>query len=41
MHVVCVNVGSTSFKYPVIDMETTISLVKGHGTYENMASISN
>ena len=29
MHILCANVGSTSFKYQIIDMETTVSLVKG------------
>ncbi len=29
MHILCANVGSTSFKYQIIDMETTASLVKG------------
>ena len=29
MHILCANVGSTSFKYQIIDMETTTSLVKG------------
>lgn len=29
MRILCANVGSTSFKYQIIDMETTISLVKG------------
>ncbi|MXY28561.1 acetate/propionate family kinase [Candidatus Poribacteria bacterium] len=29
MRILCANVGSTSFKYQIIDMETTASLVKG------------
>ena len=29
MHILCANVGSTSFKYQIINMETTTSLVKG------------
>ncbi len=29
MRILCVNVGSTSFKYQIINMETTTSLVKG------------
>ena len=29
MHILCANVGSTSFKYQIIDMETSTSLVKG------------
>ena len=29
MNILCANVGSTSFKYQIIDMETTTSLVKG------------
>ena len=29
MRILCANVGSTSFKYQIIDMETTTSLVKG------------
>ena len=29
MRILCTNVGSTSFKYQIIDMETTTSLVKG------------
>ncbi len=29
MRILCANVGSTSFKYQIIDIETTISLVKG------------
>ena len=29
MHILCANVGSTSFKYQIMDMETTTSLVKG------------
>ena len=28
MRILCANVGSTSFKYQIIDMETTTSLVK-------------
>ncbi len=29
MHILCANVGSTSFKYQILDMKTTTSLVKG------------
>ena len=29
MRILCANVGSTSFKYQILDMETTTSLVKG------------
>ena len=29
MHILCANVGSTSFKYQIINMDTTASLVKG------------
>ena len=41
MPILWVSIGSTRSNIKIIGTGTTTSLIKGHGTYENMARISN